>query len=148
VLIVASTTAVLVDVLRRDLLYNQDGLPVSLFDLLSGIQIGHFFSFEFWSGFGAYGSHYRRFTIGLAVLAAALSLLAGPVSATLLVPNLDTRWPAGAVKFAILGSPEGLYPQELNGNHTDSSACEKPTLKRLQEQMHNDSKCLWNGYSS
>lgn len=104
---------------------------------------------EFWSGARGYRRIGKRLAIYLIVaLAAALSLLAGPVSATLLLPKMRSDWPAGGADFSLRGDHLSLFPYKPSLAHTGGSACANPTFERLQQQRYNDSICVCAGYLS
>ena len=98
----ASLTAVIFSYIRHELV-TDNGLPFGA--LVAGLQfkdVSYLWSTEFWGAMLSKRRRWRQRTAlgGLIVVCAALSVSAGPSSATLMKPRLD-YWPAGGTDFWI-----------------------------------------------
>lgn len=119
--ITASLTAVIFSYIRHELV-TDSGLPFGA--IMAGFQfkeISYLWSMEFW---GVIRANWRRWQdktglIFLIIIGTALSLSAGPSSATLMRPRLDW-WPAGGSDFWIALPQDVLYS-------TDASPSQIPT---------------------
>ncbi|KAL6243573.1 hypothetical protein RBB50_009566 [Rhinocladiella similis] len=117
VFIVASLSLIVFHVIRHELLYGI-GLPLGLIG--SGFNFGSFDFFlkkEFWGALHSWRTtgHRRRKAAVVFLLCAAgfVAALAGPSSATLIVPTSQT-WPTGSTDFYLPGSPEDVWPSDVS----------------------------------
>lgn len=119
--ITASLTAVIFSYIRHELV-TDSGLPFGA--IMAGFQfkeISYLWSMEFW---GVIRANWRRWQdktglIFLIIIGTALSLSAGPSSATLMRPRLDW-WPAGEV---------------ISGSLCRRMYCTPPTLPHRRYQQ-------------
>ncbi|KAK3620433.1 hypothetical protein LTR56_023405 [Elasticomyces elasticus] len=114
-LIVASTTAVVMDVLRYELLRG-DGVPFGL--LGSGFQfseLSFFWSPEFWGAmiYAPLTRRKRAILGGTLMIAGLVAVSAGPSCAILLVPR-DQEWNAGGGTFYLPGTDDLLWPTNIS----------------------------------
>ena len=113
-LIVASTSTIVFDLIRSELL-NGYGVPLGL--LGSGFSfkdISWFWSPDFWCSVGYQTQWYRKiFLLVTLVLAGLLAVMAGPATAVLVIPRMR-RWPAGGSSFFLQGNEAELWPSYLN----------------------------------
>ncbi|KAL6229289.1 hypothetical protein BDW75DRAFT_249903 [Aspergillus navahoensis] len=116
--IVASLGVIVLHYVRHELLFGQ-GLPLGL--LGSGLAFNHleyFFTKEFRGSlrYVAAGSKARKIAlIALILVAGIVATLAGPASATLLVPK-SQDWSAGGTRFYLNGTEEQFWPDDLSGD--------------------------------
>ncbi|KAJ9500287.1 hypothetical protein H2202_004082 [Exophiala xenobiotica] len=117
IFIVASLSVIVFHAVRFELLYG-DGLPLGLVG--SGFNFGSFgffFTKEFRGGLlnAVTPGHKLRKTgfIILLCVAGLIAALAGPSSATLIVPALQT-WQAGGTHFYLNGSLEDFWPSDVS----------------------------------
>ncbi|KAK0306158.1 hypothetical protein LTR01_006506 [Friedmanniomyces endolithicus] len=113
-LIVGSTTAVVMHVLRHELI-SGDGVPFGL--LGGGFQfsgLGYFWAPEFWGAMLHSRLTYRKkATLAATLLAAGLiAVAAGPSCAILLVPREQT-WDAGGGMFYLPGTNDTLWSTDF-----------------------------------
>ena len=117
ILIVASLSQIIFQFVRHELLFG-DGLPLGLIG--SGFAfstLGFYFTKEFYGALTYLASQSKRgrkiaFLL-LLVVCGLTSLLAGPVSAVLLVPKTQA-YPAGGTKFYLNGTEEDFWPEDLS----------------------------------
>ncbi len=125
-LIVASLTTIVFQLLRDELLYG-DGIPLGLIGAgIDFTKLSYFWSPEI---LGSVTSlfrgrrKYRKIQLGLfLILAGALALLAGPSCAVLLVPQ-NQDWPAGGTSLFLNGTKDEFWPVELTANSSQASTC-------------------------
>ncbi|KAK6375675.1 hypothetical protein LTS17_007497 [Exophiala oligosperma] len=117
VLIVASLSLIVFHVIRHELLYGI-GLPLGLIG--SGFNFGSFdffFKKEFWGALHSWrttGHKSRRAAVILLLCAAGfVAALAGPSSATLIVPT-SQNWPTGSTDFYLPGSSDDVWPSDVS----------------------------------
>ena len=119
ILIVASLSVIIFHAVRHELLHG-DGLPLGL--LGSGFNFGSFdffFSKEFRGGLlnAVKPGHRLRKTCFVILLCVAgfIAALAGPSSATLIVPTSQT-WQAGGTHFYLNGSAADFWPSDVSSD--------------------------------
>ncbi|KIW57194.1 hypothetical protein PV05_05784 [Exophiala xenobiotica] len=119
IFIVASLSVIVFHAVRHELLHG-GGLPLGLVG--SGFNFGSFdffFTKEFRGGLSnaMMPGHKLRKTgfIILLCVAGLIAALAGPSSATLIVPTLQT-WQAGGTHFYLNGSSEDFWPSDVSRN--------------------------------
>jgi hypothetical protein len=148
ILIVASLSQIIFQFVRHELLFG-NGLPLGLIG--SGLafnNVGFFFTKEFYGAVTYLAFQRNKWRsiafIVLLVLCGLMSLLAGPVSAILLVPKAQA-YPAGGTKFYLNGSSEDFWPQDLSdtselqrfcrsNNSTELAICPAGGFSSLQQQ--------------
>ena len=149
-LIIASLTTIIFQLLRDELLYG-DGIPLGL--LGAGIDFTKL-SF-FWSPeiLGSVRSlfkgrrKYRKIQLGLfLILAGALALLAGPSCAVLLVPQIQD-WPAGGTSLFLNGTKDEFWPVEITANPSLNSTCSSSTGTRYGICPSGGYHSLWSHYA-
>lgn len=117
ILIVASLGLIVLHAVRYQLLFGQ-GLPLGLVGSgLSFSSFQMFFQKEFWKSvlflFG-HGEKLSRCLFVLLLVASTLTAtLAGPASATMLVPQ-SRSWPSGATDIFLEGKQEQYWPSEVS----------------------------------
>ncbi|OKL63026.1 hypothetical protein UA08_01689 [Talaromyces atroroseus] len=141
--VIASTSIVVMDLLRESLLYKPQGLPLGL--LSAGFRfsdLSYFWTPDFlWGSFAS-----RRIVLtAVLVIAGLLAVLSGPASALLMIPS-RTDWPAGGATFYLAGSTDSLWPTNLTSASTGIPACDSPSETIINGLWLNMSSCLWNGY--
>ncbi|KIX02445.1 uncharacterized protein Z518_08386 [Rhinocladiella mackenziei CBS 650.93] len=117
IFIVTSLGLIVLHAVRNELLFGH-GLPLGLVGSgLSFSNFSFFFTREFGGGLRNLvqpGHRLRKASfIGLLCLAGAIATLAGPSSATLMVPQTQS-WSAGATEFFLNGSLERFWPSDLS----------------------------------
>ncbi|KAJ9609546.1 hypothetical protein H2200_005873 [Cladophialophora chaetospira] len=117
IFIVASLSVIVFHAVRHEMLCG-DGLPLGLIG--SGFNFGgfdFFFTKEFRGGLlnAVTPGHRLRKTgfVILVLLAGVIAALAGPSSATLIVPSSQT-WKAGGTHFYLNGSSETFWPSDVS----------------------------------
>ncbi|KAL4733966.1 hypothetical protein BDV11DRAFT_209790 [Aspergillus similis] len=142
--IVASLGVIVLQYVRHELLFGE-GLPLGL--LGSGLAFNHFeyfFSKEFRGSlrYVAAGRKARKIAlIALILVAGVVATLAGPASATLLVPK-SQDWSAGGTRFYLNGTDEQFWPDDLSGDISEIKAlC-------TQETSTERAICPGGGYES
>lgn len=140
------------DVIRYHLLTGADGLPLGLLTAKTQfIDVLYLISPDFRHGIlGITG--YKRFTVGLLILtSSAISLLAGPASALLLIPKTyNEEWSAGGAQFQLLGTKETLWPSQLDAPSIGGEHCQVPDDRSnfTLQQGPTTTSCVWAGYES
>ena len=149
-LIIASLTTIIFQLLRDELLYG-DGIPLGL--LGAGIDFTKL-SF-FWSPeiLGSVRSlykgrrRYRKIQLALfLILAGALALLTGLSCAVLLVPQIQD-WPAGGTSLFLNGTKDEFWPVELTANPSLVSTCSSSTGTRYGICPSGGYHSLWSHYA-
>ncbi|RDW65733.1 uncharacterized protein DSM5745_09472 [Aspergillus mulundensis] len=116
--IVASLSVIVLHCLRHELLFGE-GLPLGL--LGSGLAFNHleyFFSKEFYGSlkYVHEAGKTRKLALVLLIMVAGMvATLAGPASATLLVPK-SQDWSAGGTQFYLNGTNNQFWPADLSGD--------------------------------
>ncbi|KAI4216266.1 MAG: hypothetical protein LQ351_001276 [Letrouitia transgressa] len=130
-LIVASTSTIVFDIIRSELLHG-NGVPLGLIG--SGFSFGNlswFWSADFWCSI-RYKTQWWRKTFLLVTLSFAglLAVTAGPATAVLAVPRPGT-WPAGGSSFFLRGTDVDIWPSHLNySSDQDPPFCRGPNPMR------------------
>lgn len=148
--IIASLSVVVMDVVKDQLLFSKDGIPLGLLVAkFRFIDISYLVSNEF--RVGAMGFKRRRtrcaFTLLIGV-SALIAVLAGPSAALLLIPNWYAAWPAGESRFRLNGNLQPLVvdrdPAALT--HCSDLAHITSQLFTLGNYNRSLSSCLWAGF--
>ncbi|KAL4816690.1 hypothetical protein BDW67DRAFT_175314 [Aspergillus spinulosporus] len=143
--IVASLGVIVLHYVRHELLFGE-GLPLGL--LGSGLAFNHveyFFSKEFCGSlrYVAAGSQARKIAlIALILVAGAVATLAGPASATLLVPK-SQDWTAGGTHFYLSGTDEQFWPDDLSGDISELDSTFQTQGVRSYAKELSGSKFYW-----
>ncbi|KAL4908491.1 hypothetical protein BDW74DRAFT_175176 [Aspergillus multicolor] len=132
--IVASLGVIVLHYVRHELLFGE-GLPLGL--LGSGLAFNHleyFFSKEFFGSlrYASGTSKPQRIALVILILVAGIvATLAGPASATLLVP-MSQDWSAGGTQFYLNGTDDQFWPADLFGDLPELQIlCTKETSTNL-----------------
>lgn len=80
-------------------------------------------------------------------LCGLIVVLAGPVTAQLLIPTHISAWPAGGTDYDIVGTPETLWPDALSIDHV-GEVCSDPNSERVLAPTEGDSSCIWFDYGT
>ena len=120
--ITASLTTVVFSFIRHQVV-RKSGLPFGA--IVSGLQfkeISYLWSMEFWGAVRARWRTRRNKTalILLIVTCTGLAVSAGPASATLMRPRLDS-WPAGGTEFWINSSPQKIDSTNVSASNVPES---------------------------
>lgn len=117
-MIVGSLAVIVLHAVRYELLFG-DGLPLGLIG--SGIsfsQLEFFFRKEFYGSTIYWFNHKHTARkicfIVLLIACGLITTLAGPSSATLLVPKTQS-WPSGGTEYFLNGTSDDLWPIDLSG---------------------------------
>ena len=124
-LIVSSTSTIVFDLIRIELL-NGNGVPLGLIGSgFSFKEISWFWSPDFWCSVGYHTQWHRKICLLMTlVLAGLLAVMAGPATAVLVIPR-SRVWPAGGSSFFLQGSEAELWPAYLNYTpDQDSPLCQ------------------------
>ena len=148
-LIVASLGTIIAKILRHQLLFGREGLPLGLLTTEKEFtKANYLLSPEFRFGLAGFVSYRKRLMLGLLILTSTLlSLFAGPSTALLLIPTLRDNWPAGGASFWLVGDDESLWPSNLIGSSVGESYCKNPSLQALSMEALGYSGCIWAGYA-
>ncbi|KAH6976404.1 hypothetical protein BKA56DRAFT_688086 [Ilyonectria sp. MPI-CAGE-AT-0026] len=154
--IVASTTTILLELIRYELMYG-NGLPLGLLaSAFSYSQVRHmvtaacswFITPDFWGSLVVCGkpdTGWGKFrSIGLIVLLVVcgfIAVLAGPAAAILMLPTV-VDWPVGGVIYWINGTNEQLWPQRLTADSLLGYGCDN------QNAQLYDPRCPSAGFPS
>lgn len=149
-LIVASLTTIVFQLLRDELLYG-DGIPLGLIGAgIDFTKLSYFWSPEI---LGSVTSlfrgrrKYRKIQLGLfLILAGALALLAGPSCAVLLVPQ-NQDWPAGGTSLFLNGMKDEFWPVELTADSSQASTCSSSSGTRYGICPSGGYHSLWSHYA-
>ncbi|KAL0929843.1 uncharacterized protein CTRU02_215273 [Colletotrichum truncatum] len=132
-LITASLSAILLNVIRRHLVLKE-GVPLGFLGSDKAFaQASFFWSVEFWGGVRSFRNQSWRQKgplIGLLVLSGVLSLLAGPATAVLMIPRMMDL-PIGGSIFWLNGSQSQLWPDVLEADLSLVNDCSAG-----QERLH------------
>lgn len=136
------------DIIRNRVI-GIDGIPLGL--LASGFKfqnLSYLWSPEFTASFKRKSPQDWRAVLVPCFIAVAgiIAALAGPSSATLMIPRSGSSWPAGGSYFFFPGSNFSLWPLELNSSWSGGSPCLSPDPVNLGVTAEQDSNCLWAGY--
>lgn len=147
-LIVASLGTILMDILRHQMLFGQEGLPLGIISSKQRFTEMHYLiSPDFRFGLAGFTRRRKRLLLGLFIVTSSLiSLFAGPSAALLLIPTLRSNWPAGGASFWLAGSDDILWPSNLTASSVGGPDCENPDTQNLGNGALNFSSCIWAGY--
>ena len=117
-MIQASLGAIVFNAVRYELLFG-DGLPLGLIGSgLAFTQIEFFIRKEFYAAAKHWFNHHntgkKAAFLVLLLVSGAIAMLAGPSSATLLVPK-SQEWPSGGTDYFLDGGNEAFWPIDLSG---------------------------------
>ena len=148
-LVVASLGTILLDILRAQLLFRSEGLPLGILSAKQQFtELSYLFSPEFRFGLAGFARRRQRWIFGLLIVTVSLmSLLAGPSAALLAIPTQRPDWPAGGASFWLVGNEESLWPSNLTASDTGGSHCANSSIQMLQTEALNSSGCIWAGFS-
>ncbi|KAJ0161446.1 hypothetical protein CTA2_6193 [Colletotrichum tanaceti] len=117
-LITASLGSIILNVIRRHLVFK-DGVPLGLLGSDKAFaQVGLFWSVEFWGGVRSFRNQkwgQNTLLVGLLVMSGGLTLLAGPATAVLMIPRMMDL-PTGGSIFWLNGSESQLRPAVLDAD--------------------------------
>lgn len=132
--IIASRSVIIWDVLRNELLFGTDGLPLGFLSAPSRFQQAYFwFSPDLWFGQKGIKSLRKKiFLFSLVLTCTLLAIFSGPSSAVLMIPPWFTDWSGGGATFHILGDKSTIWPEELrNGEPCGRAKSEDGPLALL-----------------
>ena len=148
-LIVASLSTIAFQLIRDELLYGE-GIPLGM--LGAGIdmsKLSFFWSREFIGGLRGLVKGSRRYRkvqlVVFLLLAGALSLLAGPACAVLLVPQIQD-WPIGGTPVSLNGTEDSFWPVEMTGNSSQPAICLSPGESLNGVCPSGGYRSLWSHY--
>ncbi|KAF2204498.1 hypothetical protein GQ43DRAFT_162480 [Delitschia confertaspora ATCC 74209] len=146
-LIIASLSVVIMDIVRSYLLFASEGIPLGLLTArFRFVAILYLVSDDFRAGSMAFKSHRTRWAFILLIGTSALvAVLAGPSIALLLIPTWYEAWPAGGAKFWINWD---LHPSTVDRSPTWGSRCSDSSaiLDHLSSANSTVGSCIWAGY--
>ncbi|CZR56590.1 uncharacterized protein PAC_06479 [Phialocephala subalpina] len=148
ILVIASLTTIIFHIARQELLFG-NGLPLGLIG--SGLlfsDFSYFFSKEFLGSLSYQAENIWRKWSFVAVLVAAglTAALAGPSSATLLVPK-SQYWQAGGTSFYLNGNTSDFWPTYLTSNEAASQPyCFGPDATRYGTCPSGGFHSLWQHF--
>ena len=146
----ASLGIILMDLLRHQLIFGREGLPLGL--LASKHQfteLQYLVSPEFRFGVTGFAQRRKRVLFGVLIVASSLiSLFAGPSAALLLLPTQRSDWPAGGASAWLSGDDELLWPSTLTASSVGGANCKNPSMNAINSVNLNTSACIWAGHSS
>ncbi|KAG8526344.1 uncharacterized protein KY384_000337 [Bacidia gigantensis] len=133
--------------MHKELLQGSDGLPLGLLSLKQRFsQVQYLASPDFRFGLAGLSPWWKVVAYGLLiVLSTLISLLAGPATALLLIPDVHSNWPAGGASIWLGGSDDALWPSVLSGNATGGTHCTSPTPQMITSGALVNNDCLWAG---
>ena len=136
------------DVLRSQLLFGCDGLPLGLVSSKQRFpEVQYITSPEFRFGLAGFPSRRKRILFVLLIVTfTVVSLLAGPAAATLIIPTQRHDWAAGGASLWLAGDEESLWPSRLRGSSIGGPQCQSPDVSTLTNTPLNHSGCNWAGY--
>ena len=143
-----SIGTIVMDILRNELLYGRDGLPLGMLGGKSRFtELSYFWSPEFWYGLNGFSSRRKRWLIPVFLFTAGLfAVLAGPAAALLLIPTMRDSWPAGSANFWVNGSDQTLWPATLDASAVGGPGCLLPPSQTVISSQQNSSGCIWAGH--
>lgn len=136
------------DILRYQLVSSPNGLPFGMLTAKSlFVDASYLASTDFRMGIsGVTRKSSRAFLALLITTCSAVSLLAGPSSALLLIPRRYDNWGAGGATFHLSGTNDTLWPSQLDGQSIGGAHCQSPSESDLSAQRLDHSSCIWSGY--
>lgn len=113
--IIASLSVIIWDVLRNELLFGTDGLPLGFLSAPSRFQEASFwFSPDLWFGRKGIKSLRKKILMfSLVLTCTLLAVFSGPSSAVLMIPQWFTDWSGGGATFQIIGDTRTIWPDDL-----------------------------------
>lgn len=151
--IVASLSTVIMDIVRHELLQGSNGLPLGILTAKTQFMDALYLtSPDFRHGIcGIVG--YKRILFGLFIMiCTAISLLAGPSSALLLIPEThDQDWSAGGAQFQLRGSHDDFWPSQLDDSFVGGEHCRVPQDSHQDRPLQpkpDTASCIWAGYEA
>lgn len=148
-LVVASLGTILLDILRNQLLFRSEGLPLGILSAKQQFtEPKYLFSPEFRFGLAGFARHRQRLIFGILIVTISLvSLFAGPSAALLAIPTQRNDWPAGGASFWLVGNEDSLWPSKLTASNIGGAHCANPSIQMLETSALNSSGCVWAGFS-
>ena len=145
----SSLGIILMDVLRHELLFGHEGLPLGILASKQQFtEMEYLISPEFRFGLAGFARRRKRLLFGLSILTSSLiSLFAGPSAALLLIPTQRSNWPAGGASFWLAGDDNSLWPSKLTTSSIGGPDCAYASMQELSTGSLNFSGCIWAGYS-
>lgn len=145
----ASLSTILMDIIRWQLLWSSNGLPLGILAAKTlFVDTAFLLSPEFRFGISSIDTRIKRYLLAaLIVVCSILALLIGPSSALLLIPQAYSDWNAGGATFSLNGRKESIWPSYLDAQATGGDLCQSPTERTLSLQHLNMSSCVWSGYA-
>lgn len=108
-------TTIVLNLLRRELLTESEGLPFGF--VLAPFQfqdLTYWLSPDFWYSQYALGRRAKWYKIVLLLATSTtIAIFAGPSSALLMLPQTFTHWPGGGAHFTMAGGQNSLWPDRL-----------------------------------
>lgn len=148
-LIIASLSTVLMDVLRHELLYGTAGLPLGILTAKTQfVDAMYLISPEFRMNFWGLVRSRKWFLAPLILICTVLALLTGPSSALLMIPHSHDDWEAGGAKFYMAGTNESIWPTFLDQTYIGDPFCLSPNQTDLAEHLPSKVECNWWGSSA
>lgn len=113
--IIASLSVIIWDVLRSELLFDTDGLPLGFLSAPSRFQEPSFwFSPDLWFGQKGIKSLRKKILmLSLVLTCTLLAVFSGPSSAVLMIPQWFTNWSGQGATFHVIGDNSTIWPDEL-----------------------------------
>lgn len=150
-LVIASLTVSVGDILRFILTRSKNGLPLSMITMDKRFaEIKFFFSRRFWYGIWKLPRGRRWFVLLWLSASGIIATLVGPATAVLLIPQLRYDWPAGAANYSIVGNESTIFPRTitLENDSGGGSLCDLPSTATVEMPPSTHLGCPWAGYSA
>ena len=149
-LVITSLGTILLDIVRHELLLQERGLPLGLlFSQQAFKDLSYLVSPEFRFGIGAISPWYKLLAYALFIVTATLiSVTVGPSAALLLIPEVQSSWPAGGASFWMTGTADDLWPSTLNSSTSGGVHCLSPNQDAILGADLSYYGCPWAGLSS
>jgi hypothetical protein len=141
------------DIIRHELLQEPEGVPLGVLTAKTQfMDVLYLVSPDFRHGICGITGH-KRALLGLFIfICTVISLLAGPSSALLLIPDTyDQDWQAGGAQFQIQGNHDDVWPIQLDDSNIGGEHCQlsedgdkdRPLQPKIEE-----ASCIWAGYEA
>jgi len=149
-LVIASMGTVVLNVIRQELMFSDDGVPLGLLCAwFRSVYISYFWSPEFWSGRKGFSSCHKRWFIQLFLfLCGLVAIFSGPAAALLMLPTIRSSWPAGGTRYWLSGNKSTLWPDFLDVSLVGGAQCIFPNPELVNSATLNTSGCIWHRHSS
>jgi hypothetical protein len=144
---VASLGTVVLDVIRYELLQNEEGVAFGLLGASSNFtNVGCFWSPSFLLHFRTPGPVLRKAWLStILVISGLIAVFAGHSSALLMIPQSHDGWPAGGIDFQVAGNRNHLWPLHVNLTSIGGEHYFFPTEQIFYRNYPNMSGCNWYG---